>query len=137
MKNFKLTVAVLLGAVASMLFFVAATPTTSTGGEFNGLKNTCKEYHITAKETNTLASQNLRLYSLVYNVSNAGTAWTITVQDKQGTPSLLLSAVALATNSGNPTIVAIPPPGILMTGGVDIITGGTTAGVMDLWACYR
>jgi hypothetical protein len=81
-------------------------------------------------------AQTVTLYSIVINTSNAGTSWTLTVQDKQGTPAILVSALALAT-SQNPLVLNFGPTGIKMTSGIDVITGGTTAGVADFWIDYK
>src|SRR5437773_452425 len=109
---------------SGVLFAVTATVVTQSGGtDFTGSKQTCKEYHITAKETNTVVAQSARLYNIVYNVSSAGTAWTLTVQDKQGTPAIL-AATGTLTASTVPVSLSLPTPGVFMSGGIDIVTGG-------------
>lgn len=125
----------LIGLVCA-LAVTSYAQNTSTGGEFNGLKNTVKQYHITTNTTNTPVTSNIRLYGITYNCSNAGTAWTLTVKDKQGTPAIVLATGSL-TQSTTPVTTTIPIPGILLTGGVDIVTAGTTPGVLDLWLSYR
>lgn len=127
----------LLIVSAGVLFAAAATIVTQTGGtDFTGSKQTCKEYHITAKETNTVVASNTRLYNIVYNVSAAGTAWTLTIQDKQATPAILAATGTLSASTV-PVSLSLPAPGVFMSGGIDIVTGGTTAGTLDLWICYR
>lgn len=102
----------------------------------NGYTITKKQIHSTTKTTVTPVAQTVTLYEVVVNTSNAGTSWTLTVQDKQGTPAILVSALALATTQ-NPLILNFGPTGIKMTGGIDFITGGTTAGVADFWVTYK
>jgi hypothetical protein len=97
---------------------------------------TKKQIHSTTKTTVTPVAQTVTLYEVVINTSNAGTGWTLAIQDKEATPAILVSALALAT-SQNPLILNFGPTGIKMTSGIDFITGGTTAGVADFWVTYK
>jgi hypothetical protein len=68
--------------------------------------------------------------------SNAGTSWTFQIKDKSGTPLLLTPAITLTVPTAAPvTVLSLNEP-ILMTGGIDIVTAGTTAGVVDVWVTY-
>lgn len=102
----------------------------------NGFSITKKQIHSTTKTTVTPVSQTVTLYEIVINTSAAGTSWTLTVQDKGGTAAVLISALTLAT-SQNPLVINFGPTGIKMTGGIDVITGGTTAGTADFWLSYK
>jgi hypothetical protein len=118
---------------AACLALASLAPAQELG---NGFAITKKQIHSTTKTTVTPVAQTVTVYSIVINTSNAGTSWTLTVQDKQGTPAILVSALALAT-SQNPLVLNFGPTGIKMTSGVDFITGGTTAGVADFWIDYK
>lgn len=136
-RKIALILAALCIVSSGVLFAATVTVVTQTGGtDFTNIKQTCKQYHITAKETNTVVATGARLYNVVYNVSGAGTAWTLTIQDKQGTPAILAATGSLSASTV-PVSLTIPQPGVFMSGGIDIVTGGTTAGTLDLWICYR
>jgi hypothetical protein len=70
------------------------------------------------------------LKQIVFSCSNAGTTWTLQIQDKAGKPNILIPALTLTL--GGPTIVyfkeAIP-----MDAGIDIITAGAAPGVVVVW----
>jgi len=136
----KLIVIAALAFVFAGNQLIAAEPslvgTSSVGGEFNGMRNTKKKYHITTNTTNTPVAANTTLYGVTINTSNAGTAWTLTIKDKEGTPAFFISALTLATTQ-NPTFFPVPLPGLVMIGGIDIVTAGTTPGVVDLDIAYK
>lgn len=88
--------------------------------------------HITTKTTTTPVAVTAVLHTVVINCSGAGTAWTITIQSKEDTPKILY----VATLTVGTTTISLPV-GIKMTSGIDIVTGGTTAGVADVWMTYR
>lgn len=92
---------------------------------------------ITDKSTTTIASQSRVLRRIIVVCSNAGTSWTLRIQDKAGSPAIALPSLTLAVPSdGKPLVVEFEQPGILMEGGIEIVTGGTTAGVVDVWIVY-
>ena len=133
----KLILVTVFGLLASFASAAdAPTITTTVGGEFSGLRNTKKSYHLTTNVTNTSVAQTATLYGITINCSTAGTAWTITIRDKSGTPQNVINALTFAT-SQNPLTIQIPLPGIVMNGGIDIITAGTTPGVADLFISYK
>src|SRR6266851_2200817 len=81
--------------------------------------------HITTKTTTTLTSATALISSIAICVTNAGTTQTLVIQDKTpSTPKILYTAGA-AIAVGN-TYIIFPAP-VLMTGGIDIVTAGTTA----------
>ena len=130
MKQFKL-----LAALLAVVAVAHVAPVLHAQEIPGGPVVTKKQIHFTTKTTNTPVSSTCTLYAIVINTSNAGTSWTLTVQDKQGTPAILISALTLAT-SQNPLVYTFPQ-GIKMTSGIDVTTGGTTAGVADIWVTYR
>lgn len=88
--------------------------------------------HITTKTTTNIIASTCTLQTLLLCTSNAGTSWTISVQDKATTPQIIYAGT-LATG----TVVIELPVGIKMDGGIDIVTGGSTAGVLDVKYAIR
>lgn len=127
----------LLGAFLAVIALAHIAPVALQAQELpgGGINVTKKQIHSTTKTTVTPVSADCVLYSIVINTSAAGTAWTLTVQDKGSTAAILVSALALATTQ-NPLVINFNN-GIKMTGGIDVITGGTTAGTADFWLTYR
>ena len=86
--------------------------------------------HITASGTITPFSVTCKISQLVISVTNAGTTWTIKIQNKEAIPKVLY------INSGTGVVVGTTVVSLnvsaLMVGGVDIITAGT-AGIMDVF----
>jgi hypothetical protein len=97
-----------------------------------GVNYTRGTKHITTKTTTNVTTSSCVLYTLVINVSGAGTSWTISVQDKATTPQIVYAAT-VATGT---TVIALPI-GIKMDSGIDIVTAGTTAGTMDVKYAFR
>ena len=89
--------------------------------------------HATTNATATVTSATAYVYTVQVVVSNAGSAWTITVRSKEATPKILYTATAVA-GSFTPVDVQVP---IGVTSGIDIITAGTTPGVADIWITYQ
>ncbi len=87
---------------------------------------------ITSKTTTTFQTGTVVLYQLVFFVSNAGTAWTLTIQDKSIAPAILLTGTLALPSDGLPVILKFDQP-LRMEGGIDVVTGGSTAGVIDVW----
>lgn len=88
---------------------------------------------IAANGTFTPVAVSCVLKQIVYSCSNAGTTWTLQIQDKAGTPNIIVPAIALVV--GGPNIVLSPfwiSP-IPMDAGIDIITAGAAAGVVFVW----
>jgi hypothetical protein len=54
------------------------------------------------------------------------------VQDKSGTPSIVMSGTLSLPTDGFPVVLWFREA-IRMEGGVDVITSGTTPGVVDVW----
>lgn len=89
--------------------------------------------HITTKTTTTPTSSTCYVQSIAVCVTAAGTTQTLTIQDKGGTAKVLYTA-GTAIAVGNTYITFNQP--VLMTGGIDIVTGGTTAGTQDIFIDY-
>jgi hypothetical protein len=88
---------------------------------------------ITIKGTTTVIAQSCQLNQILIAVTSAGTAWTMQIQDKASVPFILVPAftLALPTDPG-PIRIPFDWP-VYMDGGIDIITAGTTAGVVYVW----
>lgn len=90
-------------------------------------------FRITTSTTTAVVAADAYLSSVNVTVSNAGTTWTIKVQDKSATPRIGYindgTGVVIGTKYQNFTD---PIP---MFGGIDIVTAGT-AGVMDVFITY-
>jgi len=93
--------------------------------------------HITTAATTTVTSTTCYVSTVVISCSNAGTTYTIRVQDKSGTPKILIPTTAALTvpTTGVPNVSLLWDEPILFTGGIDIITAGTP-GVVDVWLTY-
>jgi len=89
--------------------------------------------HITTKTTTTPTSSTCYVSSVAICVTAAGTTQTLVIQDK-GTTAKTLYTAGTAIAVGN-TYINFQQP-VLMTGGIDIITGGTTAGTQDVFITY-
>jgi len=87
---------------------------------------------ITTKTTTTPVSGACYLFALLYNCTNAGTAWSLTIQDKASTPLVIYTLGTLVVSTVPVVIVSLTNP-MLLIGGLDIITGGTTAGALNIW----
>lgn len=92
---------------------------------------------ITTKTTTTIISASAYISTIVISCSNAGTGWTCLIQNKEATPKILIPNFTLsAATTGTPILLQFIEP-VLMTDGVDIITDGVTAGVIDIFMTYR
>jgi hypothetical protein len=89
--------------------------------------------HITTNTTNTVVSSTAYAQTLVIACTNAGSAWTITVRSKEATPTVLYTATLAV---GTTTPVSVQVPGVISTSGIDVITAGTTPGVVDVKINY-
>jgi hypothetical protein len=97
-----------------------------------GLSPNYAAFHITTKTTTNVTASTCYVQVVVVNCSNAGTAATITLQNKEATAKILYSAT-LAVSTTTPVNVSEP---ILCTSGLDIVTAGTTMGVADVFVTY-
>lgn len=87
---------------------------------------------INTKTTTTPVTGTCYLWALMYNCTNAGSAWSLTIQDKAGTPMVLYTLGTLVVSTVPVVVLNLLAP-IPMIGGIDIITGGTTAGALNVW----
>src|ERR1041385_4025999 len=116
---------------------VAGQTNVAMGLQIGGSIKSLNTYsaHSTTKTTTTVTGSNAYLTGIAYLVTGSPSSETITTQDKSGTPRLLVNSSAISAAQNQPTVIPLGPP-ILMTGGIDVITGGTTAGTLDIWITY-
>ncbi len=87
-------------------------------------------YHITAKGTYIPTRSTCDINTMNVNISNAGTSWVLTVESIQNEPRVLWQWHT-ADAVGNFSQIKLPV-GIQMTGGIQVVSSGTTAGVADI-----
>jgi hypothetical protein len=87
---------------------------------------------VTTNATTTVTSATAYVYTVTVAVSNAGSAWVIKIQSKEGTPKILYQATA-AVGTTTPISAEVP---IGLVSGIDIVTTGTTPGTADIWITY-
>jgi hypothetical protein len=88
--------------------------------------------HLTTNATAVVTSTTAYVNTVQVSVTNAGSAWVITIRSKEGTPKVLYQATA-AVGSTTPVNATVP---IQSASGIDIVTSGTTPGVADVWITY-
>jgi hypothetical protein len=111
-----------------------AVPGTQTAGGV--VLSTSVGSHITTNTTTTFPSPaaTIRLRQIVINITGAPSAWVVTIQDKGATPKVIFKQTFNAASTA-PIVVNLGD-GVTMSGGVDIITSGTTPGVADVFLNY-
>ena len=82
---------------------------------------------LTTNATTTVSSRNTYITAISLTVTTAGTATTLTIQDAQATPVVLVNALTTTATNTAPTIYSFGSQGIFMNNGVSIVTAGTTA----------
>jgi hypothetical protein len=87
-------------------------------------------YHIAANGVYKPTISTCDINTMNVNISDAGTAWVLTVETIQNEPRVLWQWHT-ADAVGNFSQIKLPI-GILMTGGIQVVTSGTTAGIADI-----
>lgn len=100
-----------------------------------GLSPNYSANRITSKTTTTPTAATAYISAITIACSAAGTAWTLVIQNKEGTPKILIPSITLTVPTTGPIIFQFAEP-ILMTSGIDVVTGGTTAGTVDVFVTY-
>ena len=115
---------------------VAVTPQNVVGASGTGGLSTSVANHITTNTTTTVPTppSTIRLKQIVLNVTGTPSAWVVKIQDKGATPKVVYTNTFNAATTT--TIVVSFGDGIVCVGGVDIITSGTTPGILDIWLNY-
>jgi hypothetical protein len=96
-----------------------------------------KQFQIKTNGVTSAADGSVMLSQLVLLCSNAGSSWSLTIQDRtpapDGGPRIIFFATTQTVRpDGTPLIIRFEDP-IVMKDGIDIVTAGTTPGVVDIW----
>src|SRR4030095_17253626 len=88
----------------------------------------------TSPATIPLVNGSTYVTSVVLNCSNAGTSWTLKIQDRGSPPLVLIGPISLAIPLPDPPSgkFELANDRVRMRGGVDAVTAGT-AGSVGLW----
>jgi hypothetical protein len=89
--------------------------------------------HITTNATTIITAATAFIEQIVIVCSNAGTAWALRVQNREGTPKILIPAFTLAVPTDGKPIVHYFEEPLPMEAGIEIVTAGTTPGIVDVW----
>ncbi len=119
--------------VASVTGVQDVMPRKRTGA--TGLSPNYYATRITSKATTTPTAATAYVSVITFACSAAGTAWTFVVQNKEATPKILVPSITLTVPTTGAVIMQFNEP-VLMTSGIDIVTGGTTAGTVDVFITY-
>lgn len=88
---------------------------------------------ITTSTTTTPISSTCYISSITIVTTAGQAATTLTIQDKSGTPLILVDGLATtSTLVGTPPVLNFQTP-IKMTGGIDIVTAGVTPASNNVW----
>lgn len=91
---------------------------------------------ITTSTTTTPTAATCYISSITVVTTTGNAATTLTIQDKSGTPLILIDGLATtSTLVGNPSPLNFQTP-IMMVGGIDIITTGVTPASNNVWINY-
>lgn len=90
---------------------------------------------LTTNATTTVTASTCYVSSLTLTIDTSGTTSTITVEDGQGTPQILINGLTTTTASLSPTVMNFQTP-IKFTSGLKIITAGVAAATVSIWANY-
>ena len=109
---------------------IPTTGVTAVGG--TALTENYYSGRITTNTTTVVSTATSYVYTIVINVSAAGSAWVIKIQSKEGTPTIFYTATA-ALGTFTPIMVDHP---VISGSGIDIVTSGTTPGTADIKITY-
>jgi hypothetical protein len=131
-----------LDAAANLKVYLATTLNSSldsitiSGGLMpTGTALSTYEAIISTNTTTTPTASTVYVLSIVLTVTTAGTTSTITIQDGQATPQILVNALPTTTLSTTPTILSFQSP-IKLTTGIKVITAGGSAATVAVWINY-
>jgi hypothetical protein len=81
----------------------------------------------------TVVSTSCAVKQIVISVFSAGTGWVLRIQDIAAIPFVLVPPTTLtAPSTPSAAIINFDEP-VYMEGGVNVVTSGTTAGVVYVW----
>jgi hypothetical protein len=88
---------------------------------------------INTNATTPVTTRNSYVTSITLLVTAGGTSSSITIEDGQTTPQVLVDALATTAVGTTPTILSFGEQGILFTNGIKIVTNGTAAATVSVW----
>ena len=91
--------------------------------------------HVTTAATATLVSSDAYIVSVVISTSAVGTAFKAQIQNKEGTPKILVPAIGTAAVGTQAYTFAGQGSAVYMKGGIDVVSTGTP-GVIDVFVTY-
>ena len=87
---------------------------------------------IVTAATTTVLSESCVVFEIVIAVADVGTTWTLKIQDKAGSPCVLVPKFTMVLPTDfKPIIINFNEP-VTMDGGIDIVTTGTP-GEVCVW----
>jgi len=90
---------------------------------------------ISTSATTTVTAATAYISNIVLSINTGGTTSTITIQDGQGTPQVLINGLSTATASLTPTTYSLHTP-IKLTSGIKIVTAGAAPATIAVWINY-
>jgi hypothetical protein len=91
--------------------------------------------HLTANGTTTPFTTTIYIKSVLITCTTAGTTETVTLKNKEATAKTLYISPTLTV--GTPLSLAFDASPIQCVGGLDIVYGGSGAGVVDVFVTYE
>lgn len=89
----------------------------------------------TTNATTTVTASTAYISSIVITTDTGGTTSTVTIQDGQATPQILVNSLITTTAATGPTIYNFQTP-IQLTTGIKVITAGAVAATVSVWINY-
>lgn len=89
---------------------------------------------ITTVGTIPIAPNAVALYNILYNCTNAGTTWSLKIQDRSPTPIILYNIAALVVSTVPVVVLSLTSP-IPIVGGLDFVLTGTP-GSLNVWGNF-
>jgi hypothetical protein len=100
----------------------------------------CQEiYHITTNGTVTVVDHSVFATWALISVSSAGNNSKIGIRNRETPPKFVVPMTTMVdpgADVSGATFNPNPPRYIWMEGGIEIVTTGTTPGVVDVWINY-
>ena len=89
--------------------------------------------HVTTNGTFDVADESCYVAGIIISTSTLGSAWSVKLQDKAAVPMAILSSTVLTSSLPIPWIIDFTTIRPNAVGGVNLITSGTTPGIIDVW----
>jgi len=116
-------------------FLTFLTFLTLFAGVCLGAGNQFYATHLTANGTTTVTGNTIYLKSVLITCTTAGTTETVTLKNKESTAKTLYISPTLTV--GTPLTLWFDTAPIQSVSGLDIVYGGSGAGVVDVFLTYE